>query len=102
MKTVAILILLAAGVAGCGTVDAIQIPDAGSGGTGGNAVDTGAGGAAGMTGAAGEIGRDAAGDASSDAGVDAYRDGAIDTPCVPRACIVCVNGVPTTPPGACM
>ena len=97
MKTVAILALL---MVGCGSVEAARVSDAGADST--KPDDSGAGGAGGET-------PDAAPtppiDASPDAGTDARKPADASTghaPCVPRECIVCVNGVPTTPPGTCM
>lgn len=72
MKTVAILILFAAAVVGCGNIEAARVPDAGSGGTGsvsgtGGIVDpSGSGGASG----AGGYVSTGAGGAAVDAGID--------------------------------
>lgn len=72
MKTVAILILFAAAVVGCGNIEAARVPDAGAGGTGsvsgtGGIVDpSGSGGASG----AGGYVSTGAGGAAVDAGID--------------------------------
>lgn len=75
MKTVAILILFVAAVAGCGNIEAARVPDVGSGGvsglgtggTGGTADTPGSGGASG--GAGGYIGNTGGiGGATGDAG----------------------------------
>lgn len=156
MKTVAILTLL---VAGCGSVDAARVPDAGDGrvdtavtvdaDTGTCSTDSGGYAEffalvtdveeAGICMASYTVHRgvntfnctcissalcsqasmrlmaegqsciqrtrtprpDAGADSDTDAGIDSSSQDGAPT-CVPSACIVCVNGVATTPPGACM
>jgi hypothetical protein len=83
--------LLLVFLVGCGSVEADRPLDGGADSAQPVQLDA-AGGAGGHE-------ADAAADTHTMPEVDAGTDA---KPCVPSACIVCVNGVPTTPPGACM
>lgn len=91
--------LLLVFLVGCGSVEAARPADGGT-----DAVPV-----MGIDAAGGSLGTiaDAAPDVQPpDAGTDTKPptlDAGTDTkPCTPSACIVCVNGIPTTLPGACM